>query len=73
MWGPKCPSVPALRPAGWSPFRCARGPLLVYHGQRCGIGGYLSFYNDRRVHQALGYRTPAEVYAEREVAAPAGD
>ena len=40
---------------------------------RCGIGGYLSFYNDRRVHQALGYRTPAEVYAEREVAAPAGD
>lgn len=33
VWGPTCPSVPALRPAGWSPSRCARGPLLVYHGQ----------------------------------------
>lgn len=38
---------------------------------RSGIADYLRFYNDRRVHQALGYRTPAEVYAEREVAAAA--
>lgn len=29
---------------------------------RQGIGRYLEFYNHRRPHQALGYRTPAELY-----------
>lgn len=29
---------------------------------RVGIGSYLEFYNDRRVHQALAYRTPAEIH-----------
>lgn len=29
---------------------------------RAGIGRYLSFYNDRRPHQALGYQTPASFY-----------
>jgi putative transposase len=29
---------------------------------RQGIGTYLMFYNEERPHQALGYRTPAEVY-----------
>jgi putative transposase len=29
---------------------------------RCGIGDWLSFYNDKRLHQALGYRTPREVF-----------
>ena len=38
---------------------------------RTGIGDYLAFYNGQRLHQALGYRTPAEVYAQREVAAAA--
>ena len=38
---------------------------------RTGIGDHLAFYNGQRLHQALGYRTPAEVYAEREVAAAA--
>jgi putative transposase len=29
---------------------------------RAGLGSYLAFYNDKRVHQALAYRTPAEVH-----------
>jgi putative transposase len=29
---------------------------------RAGIREYLEFYNQRRPHQSLAYRTPAEVY-----------
>ena len=29
---------------------------------RRGIGGWLSFYNDERPHQALGYQTPRSVF-----------
>jgi putative transposase len=29
---------------------------------RRGIGVWLDFYNDKRLHQALGYRTPREVF-----------
>ena len=29
---------------------------------RRGIGGWLSFYNEERPHQALGYRTPRGVF-----------
>jgi putative transposase len=29
---------------------------------RIGIGDYFRFYNTKRPHQALGYRTPAEVF-----------
>ena len=29
---------------------------------RRGIGGWLAFYNDERPHQALGYRTPREMF-----------
>ncbi len=32
---------------------------------RAGLGAYFDFYNTSRPHQALGYRTPAEVYANR--------
>jgi putative transposase len=30
---------------------------------RGSIGRWLGFYNDARLHQALGYRTPREVFA----------
>jgi putative transposase len=36
---------------------------------RRGIGGWMTFYNDTRVHQALGYRTPREIF---ETPAPCG-
>ena len=48
---------------------------------RAGIGAYLEFYNRERPHQALGYRTPGEVFQggqtrrgaqEQEVALPSG-
>jgi len=29
---------------------------------RKGLSGYFEFYNQERLHQSLGYRTPAEVY-----------
>jgi len=29
-----------------------------------GIGAWLSFYNDERQHQSLGYRTPRQIYEE---------
>ena len=31
---------------------------------RAGIGAYFSFYNERRLHQALGYRAPMAVWRE---------
>jgi putative transposase len=30
------------------------------------LRSYFALYNDRRRHQSLDYRTPAEVYAERD-------
>jgi putative transposase len=30
-----------------------------------GLKAYFSFYNRERLHQALGYRTPAAVYFEK--------
>jgi putative transposase len=29
---------------------------------RAGIAGYFQFYNHKRLHQSLDYRTPAAVY-----------
>jgi putative transposase len=34
---------------------------------RTGLTRYLSFYNEERPHQALNYRTPAEVYFQKGV------
>jgi putative transposase len=33
-------------------------------GARLGIGGWLTFYNDERPHQALSYRTPREAFED---------
>lgn len=30
---------------------------------RLGINAWMKFYNDERKHQALGYRTPREIFA----------
>src|SRR3954462_14239363 len=38
-----------------------RGYESVPELQR-GLGRYFGFYNDERLHQSLGYRTPAAVY-----------
>ena len=35
---------------------------------RLGIGNWIEFYNHRRPHQSLGYRTPAEIYKEGGIA-----
>ena len=40
-----------------------RGYETVPELQR-GLGRYFAFYNDERLHQSLGYRTPAAVYRE---------
>ena len=35
---------------------------------RRGLSDYFTFYNTGRLHQSLGYKTPAEVYFGRDVA-----
>ena len=34
---------------------------------RAGMKKYIEFYNDRRWHQSLGYKTPASVYHEKQI------
>jgi putative transposase len=34
-------------------------------GARQSLSRYFEYYNHERPHQALGYRTPAEVYHEQ--------
>jgi putative transposase len=31
---------------------------------RRGLSRYLHYYNEERLHQALGYRTPAQLYSK---------
>jgi putative transposase len=40
---------------------------------KAGIANWFAFYNDRRLHQALGYRTPMAVWREGMQAAKAVD
>ena len=40
---------------------------------RAGIGAYFRFYNQERPHQALGYRTPGEVFESRGPSAGVAD
>ena len=37
---------------------------------RKGLAGYFEFYNQERLHQSLGCRTPAEVYFDTGPAGP---
>lgn len=40
---------------------------------KAGVASWIAFYNDRRLHQALGYRTPMAVWRKRMQAAKAVD
>ena len=60
----------------WRTVKYEEACLSVYESgsqARAGLGAYFDFYNTSRPHQALGHRTPAEVYASRgeEPARPA--
>ena len=49
----------------WRTVKYVEVYLRDYHSVRDareGLGRYFTFYNEERLHQALGYRTPAAVY-----------
>ncbi len=49
----------------WRSVKYEEVYLKAYQGgreARIGLGNYFRFYNTERLHQALGYRTPAEVF-----------
>ena len=51
-------------------LRCP-APLTYLHAYtsvaeaRAGIGDWLHFYNEERLHQAHGYRTPRQIYEQQ--------
>jgi len=50
----------------WRSVKCEEVYLSEYespHDARRGLSRYLQYYNEGRPHQALGYRTPAQVYS----------
>jgi len=54
----------------WRTVKYEEVYLKAYQGgkeAKVGIGNYFRFYNTERPHQALGYRTPAEVYSVIQV------
>ena len=49
----------------WRSIKCEEVYLKAYQNgteARKGIGAYLAFYNQERPHQALGYRSPGQVF-----------
>jgi putative transposase len=51
----------------WRSLKYEEVFLHAYDGvkeSKEGIGRYFVFFNEERPHQALGYRTPMEVYLE---------
>ncbi len=51
----------------WRSVKYEEAYLKAYQSgteARKGIGAYLDFYNRERPHQALGYRTPGQVFEE---------
>ena len=46
----------------WRSIKYEEVYLKAFAEARVGINAYLEFYNRRRPHQSLGYRTPAQVY-----------
>ena len=60
----------------WRSVKYEEVYLKAYTGgrdARAGIGEYFRFYNTERPHQALEYRTPAEVYTNGKEVAPQRD
>ena len=60
----------------WRSLKYEEVYLRAYAGgreARAGIGGYFGFYNGERPHQALGYRTPTEVFLNGKKVANLGD
>ena len=56
----------------WRTVKYEEVYLKAYQGgkeARISLGEYFRFYNTERPHQALGYRTPAEVFASIPVEA----
>ncbi len=56
---------------GWRSVKYEEVYLKAYQTvaeARVGINAYLEFYNQQRPHQALDYRTPAEVYLSDQAA-----
>jgi hypothetical protein len=53
---------------------CSQKSIPRRHShEKAGIANWIAFYNDRRLHQALGYRAPMAVWRERMQAAKAVD
>jgi putative transposase len=54
----------------WRTVKYEKVYLKAYSNGReakAGLDVYFSFYNNQRPHQALGYRTPAEVHSQHQM------